>query len=125
MKLAVNTLLGIGMQAVAEAIALGEAEGLDRRRLLDVLAQTAVIAPAHKAKLAKAENNDYSSQFGVALMNKDFHLILDVAKSANLDLTATAASYEVNSLAFKKDPTADFSCVIRQMEKSGNAPASK
>ena len=125
MKLVVNTLLGIGMQAVAEAIALGEAEGLDRKRLLDVLAQTAVIAPAHKGKLAKAENNDYSSQFGVALMNKDFHLILDVAKSANLDLPATAASYEVNSLAFKEDPTADFSCVIRQMEKSANSPASK
>ena len=83
-----------------------------------------MIAPAHKGKLAKAENNDYSSQFGVALMNKDFHLILDVAKSANLDLPATAASYEVNSLAFKEDPTADFSCVIRQMEKSANSPAS-
>ena len=56
MKLAVNTLLGIGMQAVAEAIALGEAEGLDRKRLLDVLAQTTVIAPAHKGKLAKEES---------------------------------------------------------------------
>src|SRR5882672_3559447 len=32
MKLVVNTLLGIGMQAIAEAVALGEKAGLDRNR---------------------------------------------------------------------------------------------
>src|SRR5580693_2702543 len=47
MKLVVNTLLGIGMQAIAEAVALGEKAGLDRKRLLEVLAKTAVVAPAH------------------------------------------------------------------------------
>ena len=36
MKLVVNSLLGIGMQAIAEAVALGEKAGLDRNRLLDV-----------------------------------------------------------------------------------------
>jgi 3-hydroxyisobutyrate dehydrogenase len=46
MKLVVNTLLGIGMQAIAEAVALGEKAGLDRNRLLEVLSQTAVVAPA-------------------------------------------------------------------------------
>src|SRR5271167_3555983 len=47
MKLVVNTLLGIGMQAIAEALVLGEKAGLDRNRLLEVLSQTAVVAPAH------------------------------------------------------------------------------
>src|ERR1022692_5185426 len=32
MKLVVNTLLGVGMQAIAEAVALGEKIGLDRER---------------------------------------------------------------------------------------------
>src|SRR3989449_3764599 len=54
MKLVANTLLGIGMQAIAEAVALGEKAGLDRNRLLDVLAQTAVVAPAHVANLQRA-----------------------------------------------------------------------
>ena len=49
MKLVVNALLGIGMQAIAEAVALGEKAGLDRNRFLDVLSQTAVVAPAHAA----------------------------------------------------------------------------
>ncbi|PYU00704.1 MAG: hypothetical protein DMG34_19120, partial [Acidobacteria bacterium] len=44
MKLVVNTLLGTGMQAIAEAVALGEKAGLDHHRLLDVLSETAVVA---------------------------------------------------------------------------------
>ena len=49
MKLVVNSLLGIGMQAIAEAVALGEKAGLDRDRLLDVLSETAVVAPPMRA----------------------------------------------------------------------------
>jgi 3-hydroxyisobutyrate dehydrogenase-like beta-hydroxyacid dehydrogenase len=37
MKLGANILLGVGMQALAEAIALGEAVNLERDRLLDAL----------------------------------------------------------------------------------------
>jgi 3-hydroxyisobutyrate dehydrogenase-like beta-hydroxyacid dehydrogenase len=118
MKLVVNTILGISMQAIAEAVALGEAQGLNRKQLLTVLAQTAVVPPAHKGKLAKAEHDDYSPQFGVGLMNKDFRLILETAKASNLVLPATTAAFEVNSAAFKEDPGADLSSVIRHMEKS-------
>jgi 3-hydroxyisobutyrate dehydrogenase-like beta-hydroxyacid dehydrogenase len=50
-------------------------------------------------------------------MNKDYQLILNAAHSSNLTLPATAAAFQVNSAAFKEDPSADFSCVIRQMEK--------
>lgn len=125
MKLVANTLLGVGMQAVAEAVALGEAEGIDRKRLLEVLSQTAVVAPAHVGKLARAEDDDYSPQFGVGLMNKDFRLILEVAGSSNLPLPATAAAFEVNSAAMKDDAGADFSSVIRQMEKFAGLNVSK
>ena len=101
MKLVVNTLLGVEMQAIAEAVALGEAAGIDRKRLLEVLSQTAVVAPAHAGKLARAEQDDYSPQFGVGLMNKDFHLILQAAKLSNLSLPATAAAFEINSAAIE------------------------
>jgi 3-hydroxyisobutyrate dehydrogenase-like beta-hydroxyacid dehydrogenase len=117
MKLVANTLLGVGMQAVAEAVALGEAEGIDRKRLLEVLSLTAVVAPAHVGKLAKAEHDDYSPQFGIGLMNKDFRLILEVAGLYNLTLPATASAFGINSAAFREDPNADFSSVIRHMEK--------
>jgi 3-hydroxyisobutyrate dehydrogenase-like beta-hydroxyacid dehydrogenase len=87
MKLVVNSLLGIGMQAIAEAVALGEKAGLDRDRLLSVLSQTAVVAPAHVGKLANAIRGDYSPQFPLRLMNKDFELILNLAAAVG-DLLA-------------------------------------
>src|SRR6202035_1454991 len=70
MKLVVNTLLGVGRQAIAEAVVLGEKAGLDRKNLLDVLSQTAVIAPAHVGKLSRIAINDYTPQFPLRLMNK-------------------------------------------------------
>jgi 3-hydroxyisobutyrate dehydrogenase-like beta-hydroxyacid dehydrogenase len=48
MKLVANTLLGLGMQALAEAIALGQKAGLEKGLLLDVLEQTAVLTPGQK-----------------------------------------------------------------------------
>lgn len=117
MKLVLNTLLGVGMQGVAEGIALGEKEGLDRKRLLEVLSQTAVVAPAHLGKLARAEHNDYSPQFSVGLMNKDFRLILSAADSQNVAMPATRAAFGVNSETMASDPGADFSSVIRHMEE--------
>ena len=65
MKLVVNTLLGIGMQAIAEAVALGQKAGLDRNRLLNVLSETAVVAPAHVGKLERAIKSDYRDRKSV------------------------------------------------------------
>ncbi len=119
MKLVVNTLLGVGMQAIAEAVVLGEKAGLDRERLLEVLSQTAVIAPAHMGKLARVAVNDYSPQFPLRLMNKDFQLILKAAAQEHISMPATEAAFRVNSdeLAREDDDQEDFSAVLRRMEE--------
>jgi 3-hydroxyisobutyrate dehydrogenase-like beta-hydroxyacid dehydrogenase len=115
-KLVVNSLLGVGMQAIAEACALGESQGLDREQLLTVLSKTAVVAPAHVGKLLRAVRNDYGPQFPVRLMNKDFRLILKTASDLNLTLPVTEAAFQVNSEALALGPDQDFSIVIREME---------
>ncbi|PYT99802.1 MAG: hypothetical protein DMG38_10145 [Acidobacteria bacterium] len=117
MKLVVNTLLGIGMQAIAEAVALGEKAGLDRNRLLDVLSQTAVVAPAHVGKLQRAMKSDYSPQFPIRLMNKDFGLILDLAAAVGARMPAASAAFEINARQSDEGAEQDFSAVILQMEK--------
>src|ERR1700726_2690887 len=119
MKLVVNTLLGIGMQAIAEAVALGEKAGLDRNRLLDVLAQTAVVAPAHVGKLQTAMKSDYSPQFPIRLMNKDFGLILNLAAAVGARMPAVGAAFEINARQSDEGTEQDFSAVILQMEKQG------
>ena len=124
MKLVVNTLLGIGMQAIAEAVVLGEKSGLDRRRLLEVLSKTAVIAPAHMGKLARVAVNDYSPQFPLRLMNKDFQLILKGAAQGHVVMPATIAAFRVNEDELAHDQEVDFSAVLRRMEEvAGIEPA--
>jgi 3-hydroxyisobutyrate dehydrogenase-like beta-hydroxyacid dehydrogenase len=123
MKLVVNTLLGIGMQAIAEAVVLGEKAGLDREQLLEVLSQTALIAPAHMGKLVRAARNDYSPQFPLRLMNKDFQLILKAAGQAHVPMPATEAAFRVNADELANGDEEDFSAVLRRMERvAGTAP---
>lgn len=117
MKLVVNTLLGIGMQAIAEAVALGEKAGLERNRLLEVLSQTAVVAPAHVGKLERAKNSDYTPQFPLRLMNKDFGLILGLAAAVGARMPAAGAAFEINARQSDQETEQDFSAVILQMEK--------
>ena len=117
MKLVVNSLLGIGMQAIAEAVALGQKAGLDRNRLLDVLSHTAVVAPAHTGKLQRAMVGDYSPQFPLRLMNKDFGLILSLAAAVGAETPTTRAAFEINAAQSAQAQEQDFSAVILEMEQ--------
>jgi 3-hydroxyisobutyrate dehydrogenase-like beta-hydroxyacid dehydrogenase len=118
MKLAVNTLLGVGMQAIAEAVALGRALGLARDLLFETLAKTAVIAPAHLGKLATADANDYAPQFPVRLMHKDFTLIGSEAAKLGVAMPATSEAAKVAAAEAASGREEDFSAVIRAMERA-------
>jgi 3-hydroxyisobutyrate dehydrogenase-like beta-hydroxyacid dehydrogenase len=117
MKLVANTLLGVGMQAIAESVALGQKEGLDRHRLFEVLSRTSVVAPAHLGKLSRADRGDYSPQFAIRLMNKDFGLVLETAAAARVPMPATAAAFQMNVAEFGEGNEEDFSAVITLMER--------
>jgi 3-hydroxyisobutyrate dehydrogenase len=117
MKLVVNALLGVNMQAIAEAVAFGEKAGLDRKLLLEVLAKTAVVSAAHQNKLIRAEHDDYSPQFPLKLMNKDFGLILGKAAELGSPMPLAAAAYQVNAARTAVDGEDDFSIVIDEMER--------
>jgi 3-hydroxyisobutyrate dehydrogenase-like beta-hydroxyacid dehydrogenase len=117
MKLVVNTLLGVGMQAIAEAVTLGEGLDLHRDLLFDVLAKTAVVAPAHAGKLATAKARDYAPQFPARLMRKDFALILAAAAEFHFTMPATEAAAVVNDAEASSGREEDFSAVIRRMEQ--------
>jgi 3-hydroxyisobutyrate dehydrogenase-like beta-hydroxyacid dehydrogenase len=117
MKLVANTLLGLGMQALAEAIAFGENAGLEKSLLLDTLEQTAVLTPGQKAKLANVEREQYPTQFALALIHKDFRLILDEAYAASVPMPTTAVAQQLYAAATAKGMEADFSIMIQFMEE--------
>jgi 3-hydroxyisobutyrate dehydrogenase len=122
MKLVANTLLGLGMQALAEAITLGEKAGLEKRLLLDVLEQTAVLTPGQKAKLANVAHEQYPTQFALSLIHKDFRLVLDEAYAASVPMPATAVAEQMYTAAMAKGVEADFSIMIRFMEELAGVP---
>jgi 3-hydroxyisobutyrate dehydrogenase-like beta-hydroxyacid dehydrogenase len=120
MKLVANTLLGVGMQAIAEAAVLGEKAGIDRNLLFDVMAKLAVVAPAHVGKLSRAKDDDYSPQFPIQLMNKDFRLILEKAAEVQACMPVTSSAFQINMVESASGTGEDFSAVIRRMEQFAN-----
>jgi 3-hydroxyisobutyrate dehydrogenase-like beta-hydroxyacid dehydrogenase len=117
MKLVANALLGVGVQALAEAITLGERAGLDRNALLDVLAQTAVIAPTHRSKLANARTETYPVAFALRLMWKDYGNILRLAQGCAVPMPVTAAAQQVMAVEAARAVEEDYSAVIRTTEE--------
>ncbi len=117
MKLVVNTLLGLGMQALAEAIALGEKAGLEKRLLLEALGKTAVISPSQKSKLENVKREEYPINFALSLMHKDFSLVMSRAYDLSVSMPATAAAQQMHTAAMAKGMDGDFSIITQFMKE--------
>jgi 3-hydroxyisobutyrate dehydrogenase-like beta-hydroxyacid dehydrogenase len=118
-KLCANTLLGLGLQALGEAIALGERAGLSRKRLLEALAETAVVSPSQRSKFDNVTRNEYPATFPLRLMYKDFSLILQEALDLSVAMPATAAAAQMAAVEHARETALrvdeDSSAVIRQL----------
>jgi 3-hydroxyisobutyrate dehydrogenase-like beta-hydroxyacid dehydrogenase len=121
-KLCVNALLGIGMQALAEAVVLGERGGLARGRLLEAFAETSVLSPSQRSKFPNIQRDEYPATFPVRLMFKDLSLVLQRARELMIPLPATAAAAEVAATERARVPASevdeDFSVVVRTMRQA-------
>ena len=105
------------MQALAEAIALGEKAGVEKGLLLDVLGQTAVLTPGQKSKLENVKREEYPTNFALSLMHKDFRLVLSQAYDLSVSMPATAAAQQMYTAAMAKGMDEDFSIMIKFMEQ--------
>jgi 3-hydroxyisobutyrate dehydrogenase-like beta-hydroxyacid dehydrogenase len=85
-KLAINLMVAGLAQLMAEALVLGEAAGVSRAALLEVMGSSAVGAPFVKYKTEPLLNDDFSATFTTALMEKDIDLILDAAAESGVEL---------------------------------------
>jgi 3-hydroxyisobutyrate dehydrogenase-like beta-hydroxyacid dehydrogenase len=124
MKLVVNLLLGLSRQALAEALVLGEKAGLDREDLIAVLKQTTVISPRQQADLEHARLGDYPADFALALMSKDFQLMLDEAFLVSAPLPMTAVAQQIATAAMRDYGKEDASAILQFMEALAGLSAS-
>ena len=85
-KLAINLMIGGLGELMSEALVLGEAAGVARGDLLEVMGNSAAGAPFVKYKTEPLLRDDFSATFTTALMEKDIDLILDAADENGVDL---------------------------------------
>lgn len=92
MKLILNLLMGIEVQALAEAAELADAAGLDRQQVLGMIATSGFASPvmAFKSKRLAAGRFD-QPDFRLSLMAKDLRLASEQAAAAGLRLPLATA----------------------------------
>lgn len=95
MKLVASGFLGAGMQALAEALALGQRAGLDRNMLLEVLEQTSIVTPGQKHKLQNVRSGEYPVEFPLRLMCKDLLNVERLAGQRAVPIPAIAAAQQM------------------------------
>ena len=111
-KMVVNLLLGTGMAAFAEAIALGEGLGLSSKILFDSLLGTAAVAPFLTAKREKIESGNYDAEFPLRWMQKDMQLASVSAYESGVAIPLTNVTKEIYRLAMRGGhDTEDFSAI--------------
>jgi 3-hydroxyisobutyrate dehydrogenase-like beta-hydroxyacid dehydrogenase len=89
-KLINNMLSGTVSTALAEALAVAEAAGLDAKAVQEVLGEGAAASRLLKGKMPKMLGRDFSPQFQLSLMEKDLRYFLALAQS--VDVPAPIAS---------------------------------
>jgi len=117
-KLAMNMILALQVDALAEALALVQGAGLPGEKLVEVLQSSMARAAVLDVKAPLLLKREYAPSFPLRLMHKDLGLALDLANQIGVALPATAAPREIYSAvkgAAKED--LDYAAVGRFWEK--------
>jgi 3-hydroxyisobutyrate dehydrogenase-like beta-hydroxyacid dehydrogenase len=116
MKMVINLLLGTGMAAFAEAMALGEGLGLSSEKLFDSLLATPAVAPFLTLKREKIASGNYEAEFPLRWMQKDMHLASVSAYEAGVAMPLANVTKEMYRLAMRGGrDTEDFSAIYEFM----------
>lgn len=114
LKMVVNLLLAEAMLAFAEGMALGQALGIRRETLFEVLVGGPVVAPFIKGKQPVIEEGEYEAHFPLKWMEKDLHLAAVTAHEEEVAIPAGAVTKEIFGLAARKGlGELDFSAIYR------------
>jgi 3-hydroxyisobutyrate dehydrogenase len=124
LKLLMNLLMGIEMQAMAEAVALGAAGGLDRGLVLDAISVSGYASPVMSFKARRMAANRYTDpDFRLTLMAKDLRLAVADATEAGLSAPVTAAAATTHAEAVEAGfGEADCAAIVEVLELGDRTP---
>jgi 3-hydroxyisobutyrate dehydrogenase-like beta-hydroxyacid dehydrogenase len=113
-KLAMNLILALQVDALAEALALVTGAGLKGENLVEVMQSSMARSGVLDVKAPNLLRGEYKPSFPLRLMHKDLSLALDLANQIGVALPATAAARETYNYvkgAAKED--LDYSAVMK------------
>ena len=113
-KLAMNLILALQVDALAEALALVTGAGLKGEGLVEVMQSSMARSGVLDIKAPNLLNGEYKPSFPLRLMHKDLGLALDLGNQIGVALPATAAAREIYSYvkgSAKED--LDYSAVMK------------
>ena len=118
-KLAMNLLLCLQVEAFAEALALVSRAAIPGEKLLEVMQSSMGRSPVLDLKAPMMLKGEYKPSFPLRLMHKDMSLALDLANQLGVPLPAAAVAREILS-AVKGAATedVDFSAIAGFWRKS-------
>ena len=117
-KLAMNLILALEVDALAEAVALVTTSGVAGERLIEVLQSSMGRAAVLDVKAPLILKGEFPASFPLRLMHKDVRLALELARQEGITLPAAAAAYATYSAvkdASTDDP--DYAAVARFWRK--------
>ena len=121
-KLAMNLLLALEVEAFAEALALTEAGGVAGERLVEVMQSSMGRAPVLDVKAPLLLEHKYPPSFPLRLMHKDIVLALDLAKQLGVSLPAGSAAREVYAKILNSArEDVDYAAIGRYWDKAAGA----
>ncbi|GAA1991554.1 NAD(P)-dependent oxidoreductase [Kitasatospora viridis] len=96
LKLLLNMLMGIEMQALAEAVVLGQQAGLAPESVLQAIAASGFSSPVMRFKCGVMGRRAFErADFRLALMHKDLGLVRAEAQALGVPLAATDGAHAV------------------------------
>jgi len=117
-KLAMNAILALQVDAMAEALALVTRAGLDGAQLVEVMQASMARSGVLDVKSPLMLKGEYKPSFPLRLMHKDLGLALDLANQLGVALPATAAAREIyNAVKGEAKEDLDYSAVMRFWKK--------
>jgi 3-hydroxyisobutyrate dehydrogenase-like beta-hydroxyacid dehydrogenase len=117
-KLAMNLLLALEVEAFAEALALAGAAGIAGERLVEVMQSSMGRAPLLDVKAPLLLKHEFPASFPLRLMQKDVRLALELAKEKGVTLPAGEGAFKAYT-AVKEESTddPDYAAVARYWKK--------
>jgi len=122
MKLVNNFVCGVQVAALAEALALVEASGLDVEKATAVLANGAPGSPMVKALSARMNTRDYRVMFHLSLMRKDLAYAVDEAARHNLRLETAETARDMFQDAIDEGYGSSDMAAVLESVKSHRIP---